>query len=328
MRTVGDIGEVGLLRLLRRRFQRLDRGVLMGIGDDAALLQAVGPTAVLTTDMLIEHVDFERAWANATDIGHKAAAVNLSDLAAMGARPRALLASLALEPSYPVADVLKLLGRLDAVGRRFGAPLVGGDLSRIGGPLVVSVTAVGQVAQARVLRRGGGRIGDSVLVSGSLGQAALGLLQLQAGQSARGAAVRRQLRPEPHVVLGEALARTGQVRACADISDGLIKDALHVVGPGLGVELDVSQLPLRPTLRRQAAALGRNPWQLALSGGEDFELVLAVAPRHVAAIQAVGARLAVPLTVVGRVLRQRGVSLRHGADLAGLSAFDHFGSNV
>mgnify|MGYP001570712799 CR=1 FL=1 len=324
--TVADVGEQGLIARLQRALSRgHDRSVALSIGDDAALLRQVGPQAVLTTDMLLEGVDFERRWASARDIGHKAAAVNLSDLAAMGARPRGLLLSLAIAPTESVAFVIELARAADRLGQRYGAPVVGGDLSRTTGPLVVSVTAVGEVHGALALRRGRGRPGDLVLVSGTLGDAALGLALLQRDPHAQGSWVRRQLRPLPRVPLALALAAARVVRSAADISDGLARDARHVVAPGCGVYLTACDLPLAPGLVRRAARLGISSLDLALGGGEDFELVLAVAPANVARALRQAARLGEQLTVIGRIDRGRGVHLDgHHVDSGGARGFDHF----
>lgn len=320
--TVADVGETGLIARIQRYVRTRGAGVVVGIGDDAALVRAVAPAAVLTTDMLVEGVDFELAWASWADVGHKAAAVNLSDLAAMGARPRGLLLSLALRQDALVADVMALVRTLARVGARYGAPLVGGDLSKIDGPLVASVTAIGEVDPARALRRHGGRVGDVVLVSGALGGAAAGLAALQAGFTTP--LKRRQLRPTPHVALGIALADSGLVRSAADVSDGLARDALHVAQRGAGVVLDPAALPIDAGVAEVARRLKRDPLELAVAGGEDFELVLAVHPAKVARVQALAAARRTKLTAVGRVVRRPGLSL--GAKAASVTAFDHFRS--
>jgi len=321
---VADVGEFGLLKLLQRRFAQPGRGVRVGVGDDAAIIDTVGPGAVLTADTLIEDVDFRLAWASFADVGHKAAAVNLSDLAAMGAVPRAMLLSLAVRPADRVADLLALAAAVDRLGKRHGAALVGGDLSRIteDGPLVVSITAVGEVAPARALRRHRGRPGDWVVVSGNLGGAAAGLSLLETAAGRRGAVVARQLRPTPRVELGAALAAARCVRSCADISDGLGTDAGHIAGPGCGVEIDADRLPVSRAARKVLGDAGRSITDAALGGGEDFELVLAIAPAHLGQAQRVAAKAGTPLSVVGRVVRGRGVCLRDGSPVA--AGFDHF----
>lgn len=298
--------------------------MVLGIGDDAAVLRQLGPLAVVSADMLIAGVDFERAWATPKDIGHKAAAVNLSDLAAMGARPRALVASIACHPEDNVDDVVNLLLSLHRTGAALGAPLVGGDISKTAGPWVVAVTVLGEVAPRHVLQRYRGRPGDYLCVSGRLGAAAAGLLQLQ-GQGKRSPAlVQRQLRPTPRVALGRALAGAGCVRSAADISDGLAKDAAHVVRPGAGVEIDVRRLPLAYGVAAVARGAQQMPWQMALCGGEDFELVLAVAPAAWPQAEACAKRCGLPLTVVGRVTAAPGIVLLHAPEGAVLRGFDHF----
>jgi thiamine-monophosphate kinase len=319
--TVADVGEQGLIKRIQKLIngqpRQANAGVVVGVGDDAALVRAVAPGAVLTTDMLVEDVDFRLAWASWSDIGHKAAAVNLSDLAAMGARPRGLLLSLALRPHIRVADVMALVGTLARVGAHYGAPLVGGDLSKIDGPVVASVTAIGEVDPRKALRRYAGRVGDIVLVSGVLGGAAAGLEALQAGVASP--LRKRQLRPTPNVALGMALAKSGLVRSAADISDGLASDALHVAPAGAGVTIDASALPLQAGVEQLARKLGKDAIRLAVAGGEDFELVIAVAPRNVPRVQALAKKLGQRLTVVGSVVKAPGLSMGRA-----FAAFDHF----
>jgi thiamine-monophosphate kinase len=312
---VGAAGEAALLERLRRRLGRTGGGVALGIGDDAAILERVGPGAVLTVDTLIEDVDFRLRWASFADAGHKAAAASLSDLAAMGARPRGLLVALGVRARDRVDDVLHLVVAADRLGRRFGAPVVGGDLSATAGPLVVSVTAVGEVAPRRAWRRGRARPDDLVFVSGRPGEAAAGLALLESRRRAPAACVRRFLRPVPRLTLALALARRSWVRACADVSDGLARDALHLPRAGCGVAIDEARLPLSAALRRAARVLGRDPVELALAGGEDFELVLAAPAAHRARLERAGLR------AIGVVTRRAGLHLSSGRHIRG---FEHF----
>lgn len=323
IQTLADIGEVGFLKRLQRVLPAVAANIGVGVGDDAALLRGLSPLAVLSCDMLIEGVDFERTWATPKDIGHKAAAANLSDLAAMGSNPRALLAAVALRPQEPVRDALAMLRSLDAVGRQYGAPLVGGDISKTSGPMVLSVTAVGQGGKT-TLRRSAARLGDVVLVSGTLGEAALGLHLLQQGHKQPASMIRRQLRPNPQVALGRLLSEQRLARAAADISDGLAKDALHIVPKGLGVALDLQALPLSSTFLRQAKGCNLDAYRLALTGGEDFELVVAVPPAKVLAARAAAQGLGLRLTAVGTVVRRAGLHLRGERGDAPTAGFDHF----
>ena len=322
--SVAALGEAGLLERIRGALGGAWPHVALGIGDDAALLRQLGPTAVVCADMLVEEVDFSWAWAGYADVGHKAAAVALSDLAAMGAQPRGLLVCLALGGDCRVEDVLTLLRALHAVGAGFGAPVVGGDLSSTRGPLVLAVTAVGAVEPGAVLRRHGARVGDRVLVSGPLGGAAAGLQRLRCGEFSEPELAVRQLRPTPRVALGRALGAWGRVTACADISDGLVRDCAHLVEPGCGVVLRADAIPCAFGVAAVAQALGVPPWQLAACGGEDFELVFSLPPGCGAEAQAVArasgsAPLEVGVVVSGSGVRVEGA----GSDFAA-AGFDHF----
>ena len=324
MTTISDIGEAGLLARIQKILSKPHENLFVGVGDDAAVLRALGPTAVISTDMLVEEVDFRRIWAKPQDIGHKAAAVNVSDLAAMGASPRALLAAVAMAPDESVAFILALLKSLDATGRRLGAPLVGGDVSKTAGPLVISVTALGVAPRRRLLRRHGARAGDIVMVSGALGGAALGLRGLQAGKRTAPLLRQRQLRPEPRLALGLALGRCLGVHACADVSDGLVKDVMHLVPPKLGVHLETARLPLTHGLHKlpRAEAL-----QLAMAGGEDFELVFAVAADAARRVCQLAHHANTPITPIGVVVGQPGLWLDGSlapAPRRGGHGFDHF----
>ena len=313
------------MRRLQAAIPSVQAGVRLGIGDDAAVLAGTAADTVVCTDMLVEGVDFAD-WASWADVGHKAAAVNLSDLAAMGARPRGLLLALGLRPDDAVADVLRLVRRLHAVGAAHGAPLVGGDISRCAGPLVVAVTAIGQLRRGAALRRQRAPVGADVWVSGSLGGAAAGLHALQAALPSPPSLRRRQLRPAPQVALGAALSRCAGVLAAVDVSDGLGQDVLHLPRPGAGVCLDLAALPMAPCLRVWARQQGLAPLQLALWGGEDFELAFAAQVAARGRLVALGRRLGLRLSRIGAVVAAPGLKLL-GAPMAALAAgrgFDHF----
>lgn len=284
--------------------------VELGMGDDAAVLRA-GPRTVVSTDMVVEDVDFRRRWASWRDVGHRAAAVNLSDMAAMGAEPRGLVAALAASPKETVADMVTLLAACHALGMRYGAPLVGGDLSATTGPLVLTVTVLGAL-RGSGLRRGLGQPGDILGVTGKLGGAGAGLALLEGrlspaalkGLSARAQAAlcARQLRPTPRVQVAQAWAAAGCIRSCADISDGLARDVHHVVGARAYGKLDMAALPIASGVATVAAALSIPASELAIHAGEDFELVVAVAPALWAKAQRLAVAQGVALTAVGSVV--------------------------
>lgn len=293
-------------QLIRRYFQTdcPGPGVVLGVGDDAAVLElAAGERLVASVDTLVSDVHFP-ADAPPASIGHKALAVNLSDLAAMGARPAWLLLALTL-PEIREPWLVAFSQGLADLGRAHGMTLVGGDTTR--GPLTITVQALGRL-QGEPLRRDAARAGDRVLVSGTLGDAGGGLQLWQQGcrpnaPSAR-YLVERLHRPVPQVALGMALR--GIVRAAIDVSDGLAADLGHVCrASGAGAVLERERLPLSGELVEQ---LGEDTARrLALSHGDDYELCVTVAPAAVATARQAAAGLGVRLTEVGRIEAGEGV---------------------
>jgi len=306
--TFAEIGEHALLARLIARLPRASPAVLVGPGDDAAVLAPIrNERIVVTTDAVVEGVHFSRAFSTPADIGHKALAVNLSDLAAMGATPRWALLSLVLPGSMPVSDVEELVDGLAALARRYGVSVVGGNITRTDGALVVDVTAGGDVAPRKWLTRSGAGAGNEIYVSGSIGGAAAGLEMLKTGTGNREpatACIARHRRPEPRVRLGIAMGRAKAARAAMDLSDGLA-DALKQVASasGVGVKIDADSLPIDPCAREWWASRGTDPVIAAVSGGDDYELLFAVAPQRGSgggALRSVARHVAEPpLTKIG-----------------------------
>jgi thiamine-monophosphate kinase len=302
--------------------------VLVGIGDDAAVVRSPRGHTLLTTDMLVEGVDFRRDWTTPRELGRKSVAVNMSDLAAIGARPLFFTVALALPEGVPPRWVRELhRGLTDARSAR-GAVLVGGDLSRSEAGVVISITAVGEPAGRRVLRRSGGRAGDLLYVTGVLGRSAAGLALLRAGRlRGRSAAEREALRahrlPEARCEEGEYLAR-GFARAAMDLSDGLSTDLPRLcAASGVDAEIDPGLLPLFPAARRW----GCDPLALALDGGEDFELLFAVPKAKAARLERLWPPRLAPITRIGRLVPGRGKVWLAGAGRRRplpKGGFDHF----
>ena len=285
---VADLGEHALIARLRARAGAPPPHVTLGIGDDAATIApARGEDVVLTTDSLVEDVHFRRGRTPAAAIGYKALAVNLSDLAAMGAMPRASLLSLALPRDLPIADFDALVDGFCALATEAGAPLAGGNITRSPGPLVVDVTAVGSVRPRRVLTRSAGRPGDELYVTNHLGAAATGFAIVERGLDRHGldeafaACVARFERPEPRVRCGVLAARSRSVRTAIDVSDGLA-DAVRQLADasGTGAVIEAAQIPVHPGAIAWSLQEGRDPIGDALAGGEDYELLFAVSPRR------------------------------------------------
>jgi len=285
--NIADLTERALIARLRARVPASPDWVLTGIGDDAAVLApARGMVEVVTTDALVEGVHFRREWSSAQDIGHKALAVNLSDLAAMGATPRAALLSLTLPAAFPLNDFDALIDGFLALAALTKTPLVGGNIARSIGGLHIDVTVTGAVRPRRVLRRSGARPGDRLFVTGRLGAAAAGLAALAASSEPSGFSptvsaglkpgcseeiLAAHRRPSPRLRTGIVVANNRSASACMDLSDGLA-DAIQQVceASGCGADVDTTAVPVH-----EAATLAQ-----ALTGGEDYELLFAVPRRR------------------------------------------------
>jgi thiamine-monophosphate kinase len=306
----------------------------VGPGDDAAVIESTrNQRLVVTTDAVVEGVHVSRAFSTPSDIGHKVLAVNLSDLAAMAAAPRWAVVSLVLPDSWLVSDVEDLMDGCANLARRHGVAIVGGNITRTDGPLVVDITAGGEVRPRRWLTRGGARPGDDVFVSGSIGAAAAGLDMLrslgQAGPSTESVCIARHRRPEPRVRLGLAMGRARAARAAMDLSDGLA-DALRQVAEasGCGVRVDASCLPIDQEARAWWTTRGVDAIRSAIVGGDDYELLFAVPKRAGRLLRAVHRRVASPpLTRIGVFTKDASefVVARDGHEEALPRGFEHFG---
>lgn len=305
------VAEFALIAGIAAQAGAMREDVLLGIGDDAALLQPpCGEVLVACTDTLNAGVHFPPGTVPA-DIGWKALAVNLSDLAAMGATPRWALLALSL-PAADAGFVAALAEGFDALAHIHGVALVGGDTTR--GPLAVTVTALGSVPRHAALRRAGAQPGDAVLVTGTLGDAAAGLRLAQGlltASASIAAPLRARLdRPQPRIAAG--LALRGIAHACIDLSDGLLADLGHIcAASGVGAELEAAALPLSPQLRALLPAAVAQ--ELALAGGDDYELCCCVPPAQVDAALRALQEAGSAGCVIGRIVTGEGVRVR-GAD--------------
>lgn len=324
--------ERALIAHLRGRLPAAPPGLRVGPGDDAAVVVPErGAFQVLTTDILVEGVHFDRRWSSLADVGFKALAVNLSDLAAMGAAPSLALLSLVLTPGATVADLDELLdGFLELAGRE-GVALAGGNLARSPGPLMVNVTAVGHVRPRRILTRGGGRPGDALYLTGNIGAAAAGLGVLRHSNgvdiSTLLECVERHRRPEPRTRIGKLLGRNRAASACMDLSDGLA-DAVSQIAEAsaTGAVIDAAAIPIDPAAREWFEAQGLDAVTTALTGGDDFELLFAVPRKFRGRLRTVlrEAR-GVPITRIGELTAEPEVRVRRdGSTFAIPRGFSHF----
>jgi thiamine-monophosphate kinase len=341
-RRIRDVGEFGLIELLVESLPaevRAGTDLELGIGDDAAVWQpAPGERVVVTTDSLIEDVHFRRDWTDWESLGHKSLAVNVSDLAAMGTIPRLAVVSLGLDGTERVGDLQAFYQGLGALARRYEMAIAGGDIVRSPRGMVVHVTALGETRGRRVLTRSGANVDDLIGVTGTLGASAAGLrlLGLDAADPRRRAATSDQLigahlRPEPRVALGTTLLEHGATSAM-DLSDGLLGDLPKILAAsGVGARVDEAAVPVAAAVR----ALFPDEWvDIALRGGEDYELLF-TAPRHSwNAIEAAARTLGGSVTAIGEIVAGEADLL--GIELVGRDAtprmvssgaFDHFGGD-
>ena len=329
----GTRSEREIIRRIKEQLPAESGMILKGVGDDCAVLRQDGTRLqVLTVDTLVESVHFDLGWHPAELLGRKAAAVNLSDIAAMGATPRFALLSLGVPASLApewldgfMAGFLEALAGAQTV-------LIGGDTVQSGEQLTMSVTVGGEVAEGEVLYRSGAQVGDSVWVSGSLGEAAAGLAFCKEGKDAAAPAwqqlVKAHLDPEPELALGPLLAASGHVHAMMDLSDGLATYLAHLfAASGVGAEVMAEQLPLSPSLRAAADHFHCDPLDWALKGGEDYRLLFTAPVDAAPALQAlVAEQLGRDIYCVGRIVQEGGISLCNGNQRQDISyqGYDHF----
>ena len=310
------MNEFEIIRRISGRLPRTPPEVLVPVGDDCAVLRLGERDWVAATDMLVCGQHF-KGWATPEDIGYKAVAINVSDVAAMGGTPRFVLVSGGA--SDPETTFRSFEGVLEACAT-FGAYPLGAATTRAGA-LTVDVAILGELFAAPLLRSGASP-GDLLAVTGELGASAAGLLALENGASDPERLIRRHLRPEPRVGVGGVAARLG-AGAVIDLSDGLASDARRICArSGVGCRVDLDLLPVASDTRTFLESLGRDPEILAATGGEDYELLISAPASTLAALdQSVEA----PLTIIGEVTDGADIVLRRGNEpVEDLSGWDHF----
>jgi thiamine-monophosphate kinase len=344
---VSEIGERGLLRHIRSRIPE-GPGVVIGVGDDAAAVET-GPVTLVTTDCLVEGVHFVAEWTPPRLLGRKALSVNLSDIAAMAGVPRHATVSLCLPPSTPLSFVDGLYDGLLERSAETGVSIVGGNVSLSTGMIVVDVALLG--LGDRMLRRRGAEAGDTAVVTGTLGAAAEGLRLLAQGARLNAEGVleslgvwtasagpalshclRAQLDPNPPLAFARALAEHDLVNAAMDVSDGLSGDLRQLCEESdVSAWIDAQSLPVDPYVASIERARGGDATALALHGGEDYQLLFAVAPARLDGLRDVAVIWDIPLTVVGEFAPgPPALLLRKGGTLLPLAiqSHDHFRSRA
>ncbi|WP_378956110.1 thiamine-phosphate kinase [Pelosinus sp. sgz500959] len=302
-----QLGEFALIDLIKQDTINKPDSVIVGIGDDAAVLNSTpGQLQLVTTDMLVEKVHFDLGTSTAWQLGYKAIGVNLSDIAAMGGIPRNIVVSIALPKELPVDFVVNLYDGMKEICREFDVNIVGGDTVSSPHGLIINVTVIGEVDPKQLQRRSGAREGELVVITGTLGDSGCGLDLLIKGNwegyESAALLVERHLMPKPQVHIGPLLAAFGST-SMNDISDGLASEVNEIaLASHVGMRIYREKIPLSSELRTAAALLEKSPVEYALYGGEDYQLLFTIPPEQFN--QLVEADIGVPLTVIGEVINQ------------------------
>ena len=338
---ISDLGEFGLIAKIKAQAKGRSSSTLLGIGDDAAALSlSPSKTLLTTTDMLLEGVHFDLSYTDFYSLGWKSAAVNLSDIAAMGGVPRFCLTALGIPSAISVEMIKEFYKGFNALCRKYNVDLVGGDTCRSEKGLVISVTALGEVEKKKMLTRAGARPGDLIFVTGTLGDSAAGMELLKAGARVQGPGsrgkghnselrtqnsplIRKHLQPVPRVESGRKIALSGCATSMIDISDGLSSDLGHICEESrVGAEINADQIPFSKDIHKAIDHLKTIPLHYALSGGEDYELLFTVPPSKLKKFLS----LKVVSTQIGAIIAGNKMFLSdHGKQLVlKAKGFNHF----
>lgn len=327
-----DLRKLGEFGLIDRIAQRLPAGagVALGIGDDAAAFApAPGQLSLITTDMLVEGIHFDLSYSDPLSLGKKAMSVNLSDIAAMGGKPRHYLLSLAIPPAITLDFLDTFISGMLSRADQFGVQLIGGDTCSSSGPLVLNLTVLGEQSPDLLVRRSGARPGDQICVTGTIGDSALGLRLLRQGDR-QGVAIERHLDPVPRVLEGLALAEATIPSAMIDLSDGLSADLGHILDlSAVGARIYSETLPLSDTFREHFPTVTAEALSLALAGGEDYELLFTVPPEKIPLVFSLLEKFGTPVAVIGTITAEntRAVIGSDGREISlNKKGYDHFSS--
>ena len=326
--SLANIGEFGLIsRIAAGVFTH--ESVITGIGDDAAVTTVSNGMQLLTsTDMLLEDVHFKRGWHDPYCLGRKSLAVSISDMAAMGGSPRWALLSLAIPSDLPLDFIDDFMRGFLAMASEQQVVLIGGDTCSSRSTLVISVTIMGEQRPDRIVLRSGAMPEDDIWVTGTLGDAALGLKLLESGEKVLDELLTRLLDPAPRVSVALFLAEAGLATAMIDISDGLLADYGHIAEQsGVGGSIHIDNLPLSTSFKKYTAVLPEIPYQLVLSGGEDYELCFTAHSTNRENIVDCAKKCGIEVTRVGIVTSYSGVAAVHrdgSPYVVQAAGFNHF----
>lgn len=329
-RTLAEIGELGILDLIRKNVPRpKDKDLVRGIGEDCAVISFDKTYVLVTTDALVESVHFSLNYTTPYLLGKKSVAVNLSDIAAMGGRPRYAFLTLAAPEQLTVSFLKQFFRGMNYWCRRFNLFLAGGDTVHSPLGLVLNITIIGQGQKDRTVFRSGAGEGDLIFTSGCLGDSAAGLELLQRGYNKNGPygrLVKAHLDPVPQLPLAQYISQNHLASAMIDLSDGLASDLAHIgEESGLGAEIYADRIPISPSSRKFAEISGASSTAWALTGGEDYGLLFTVSAKNAEKMKQIPKTLPTPF-FLGRMIKERGVFLIENGkrkDIA-YKGFSHF----
>ncbi|MFC1712964.1 thiamine-phosphate kinase [Candidatus Poribacteria bacterium] len=325
---IKDIGEFDLIKRMSAGLESTGRPVIAGIGDDSAVLPAAeGTLQLVTTDMLVENVHFRLDFAEPFQIGWRSLAVNISDIAAMGGEPTYAFVSIGLPRETTVEFVDELYSGMQKIATEYSVDIVGGDT--VSAPqIVINIALLGEVEAENLLLRSGAKEGDALAITGNLGGSEAGLTILKDDLQLEG--IKKHLMPVPRVQEGRLLAKSGYVTSMIDISDGLASETHHICeASGTGAELCMNSIPLSDNVRQVAKNAGRKPYDLALYGGEDYELLFTCQSDKVSFLAENMLKVCgIPLTTVGKIVeRSRSITIEDvSGNIISLRprGYDHF----
>ncbi len=301
------IGEFGLIKRIRNWIKTSNPDVIRGIGDDVAIVEMGRKVMMITTDILIEGIHFNMSWIDPYRLGKKSLAVNLSDIAAMGGIPKYFLISIGIPKRLPISFISLFYRSLRREARRFKIDLIGGDTS-LSQKIVINICLIGEGDKEDIIFRDGAKPGDDLYVSGTVGDSALGLriLQTKNLKYRPKKLINKQLSPIPRIQLGQSLARNHLASAMIDISDGLLIDTKHILEESqVGARIWETYLPLSRQYRKWSTFYDDNLYDMALRGGEDYELLFS-APRNLRdRISSLSLSLKIPITRIGEILPKK-----------------------
>ncbi len=328
-----EIGEFGLIERIKARKAAYDEDVVIGIGDDCAILRRGSVLEVLTTDCLVKGTHYQDEWLAMKDVGWKALAVNVSDIAAVGGIPKHALVTLFLPEDFTTADIDDLYDGLDECGNATGVSIVGGDIVKIHGPFAISITLSGTCERDEVVLRSGARQGDIIVVTGSLGEAALGLRCLRDEVSCVEGdllcnCVKKFQHPMPRLKESRAIVQELRASSMIDISDGLLSDMWHILEASkVGAAIDADAIPVSRGVLEFFNGEKEEALSWAITGGEEYELLFTMSSRLEGKLPGLSEKLGIKLTGIGKITsKASGVKLASPGGEKELKpgGFDHF----